>query len=85
MAIMYHGLGLLEYLAQEVDCMFLSDLHSEKFLAAVREKICTLDWKQFNLKEWNDAVVYITGTNRSFDTAEQAADYLLRYCPQEER
>ncbi|MGI6070183.1 MAG: hypothetical protein ACOYBE_07115 [Blautia sp.] len=78
---MYQGLGLLEYLAQELNCMFLSDLHSQKFLEAIRREVCLMDWSRFSLKEWKDAVTYITGTNPDLETVEQAAEYLLHILP----
>lgn len=76
---MYSNLTLLEYLMQELDCMFLSDLHSRRFLEAVQRTVARMDWTRFNRKEWNDAVDYITGTRNQFQTIEEAVHFLLTY------
>lgn len=71
--------GLLEILAFRSGCMYLSDLHQPRFLPAIRRALCNISPKQFSLWEWQDAVAYITEESHSFDSPEQAADYLKNY------
>lgn len=71
--------GLLEILAFRSGCMYLSDLHQPRLLPAIRRALCNISPKQFSLWEWQDAVAYITEESHSFDSPEQAADYLKNY------
>ena len=59
--------------------MVLSDLHDFKNLLLIRTTLHSLEPSMFDLKEWNDAVAYITGKNLSFSNGEQALEYLLSY------
>ena len=59
--------------------MYLSDLHQPRLLPAIRRALCNISPKQFSLWEWQDAVAYITEEFHSFDSPEQAADYLKNY------
>ena len=71
--------GLLEILANRAGCMYLSDLHQPKLLPAIRRALCNIPPEQFSLWEWQDAVAYITEESLSFESPEQAADYLKKY------
>lgn len=71
--------GLLENLALQSDCMYLSDLHSPIFLPGIRRALCCISPEQFTLREWQDAVAYITGEQISIESPEQAAEYLKNY------
>ena len=71
--------GLLEILAFRSCCMYLSDLHQPRFLPAIRRALCSIPPEQFSLWEWQDAVAYITEESLSFESPEQAADYLKNY------
>lgn len=71
--------GLLEILASQTECMYLSDLHNPEFLPAIRRALCGISPEQFELREWQDAVAYITGEQLSFKSQKQAADYLKKY------
>lgn len=70
-------LGLLEYLSFKTGCAFLSDLHDRKKLMFVQSEVHNMNPALFSLKEWNEAVRYITGENVDFPTREQAVGYLL--------
>lgn len=76
--------GLLEILAFRTGCMYLSDLHQPRLLPAVRRALCSISPSQFSLREWQDAAAYITCKSISFQSPEQAADYLRHYRGQEE-
>ena len=71
--------GLLEILAFRSGCMYLSDLHQPKLLPAIRRALCSISPNRFSLWEWQDAVAYITEESLSFESPEQAADYLKNY------
>ena len=76
--------GLLEILAFRSGCMYLSDLHQPKLLPAIRRALCNIPPEQFSLWEWQDAVACITEEALSFESPEQAADYLKKYRVQQE-
>ena len=71
--------GLLEILAFRSGCMYLSDLQQPRLLPAIRRALCSIPPEQFSLWEWQDAVSYITEEALSFESQEQAADYLKKY------
>ena len=70
---------LLEVIARRVGCGFLSDLHQSWELPCIQHVIRGLDAREYDLREWKDAVQYITGEQREFETAEQAAEFLGEY------
>lgn len=70
-------LELLEYLSLRAGCMYLSDLHQSKYRFSIQHALRGLSPEWFSLKEWNDAVAYITRQDRSFETEEQAQQFLL--------
>ena len=76
-----HGvkIGLLDYIATNSGCVFLSDLHEPKNLLSIKTTLHSIEPSLFRLDEWNDAVAYITGKDISFSTSEQALKYLLSY------
>ena len=71
--------GLLEILAFRSGCMYLSDLQQPRLLPAIRRALYNSPPEQFSLWEWQDAVAYITEESLSFESPEQAADYLKNY------
>ena len=71
--------GLLEILAFRSGCMYLSDLQQPRLLPAIRRALCNIPPEQFSLWEWQDAVACITEEALSFESQEQAADYLKNY------
>lgn len=71
--------GLLEYIAERAGCGYLSDLHSRKRSPHIYEVIANIAPCDYDLKEWEDAVRYITGETVSFKDGCQAAEYLLRH------
>lgn len=64
--------------------MYLSDLQQPRLLPAIRRALCSISPEQFSLWEWQDAVAYITEESLSFESPEQAADYLKNYRVQQE-
>lgn len=57
-------------------CMYLSDLHLPSNLPLIRHTLHTIDPQSYPLKEWNDAVCYITGQAIQFTDPKDAAAYL---------
>ena len=70
-------MGLLEILAFKSSCMYLSDLRFHKNLPSVQHALQEIDPECYCLREWNDAVQYLTGENMNFSTREEALNYLL--------
>ena len=71
--------GLLEYIAQKSGCEYLSDLHIYKERYYIRKTIVEIEPQLYSLREWTDAVCYITEQYMEFETVEQAVKYLLEY------
>ena len=70
-------LPLLECLAVNCGCIYLSDLHEPYGSYRIAQAVKNLSVSDYSLQEWNDAVKYITGQPLQFKTVEQAIDYLL--------
>lgn len=71
-------IGLLGTLTMKAGCMYLSDLHTVP-LYLIQHTLRSLQPKAFSLREWNDAVNYITQEHILFTEVEQAAEYLQHY------
>lgn len=71
--------GLLEYLASQAGCEYISDLHETwrlPFLGTAVRKAGTL---YRSTAEWSDAYAYLTGEHETFADAAVASDRLLEY------
>ena len=71
---------LLQLLADQAGCMIISDLHNPDKAELLAEILPALPAEQYTLWAWNDAVEYITGQTKQFDTPAAAKAYLRRYC-----
>lgn len=69
--------GLLDRIAAESDCMYLSDLRSGISKRNCRLVISGIPAADYSRKVWKDAACYITGTEEDFKTAEEAKQWLL--------
>ena len=70
---------LLEYLAEEAGCNYLSDLRcGANFHFLQRLLQVQIQPEDYPLKEWNEAACYITGQTVDFVTAEEAYRFLLK-------
>lgn len=72
-------LSLLDTLAMQMGCDYLSDL---RFLdgaqrAALAEKLKRIPAQTSDLHDWNDALEYLTGDSRPRADAEQARAALI--------
>ena len=70
---------LLEYLADNIGCMYLSDLHQPYFIKRINKFLIRINPMIYSLYEWDDAVFYITGENRKFENQTEAADFLKNF------
>lgn len=70
-------LGLLTYLSLQAGCPYLSDLPQRRYRFSIQHTLRGLPPEWYSLQEWNDAAAYLTRQNRSFETAEQARQFLL--------
>lgn len=70
---------LLDILADAIGCSYLSDLTLLEVRPQLRRALCRLEADAYPLREWNDAVEYITRKSAAFPTPEQARAFLLQY------
>lgn len=68
---------LLEELAEQVGCPYLSDLRGAGRLESVRRAVAQLDAQAYTLEEWREAACYLCGEERDFSAQEDARRYLL--------
>ena len=66
---------LLEYIAEKTGFTFLSDLNQTDH-EEIEKVLIGLDIETYSLKEWNDAVCYLTGKIHNFMTKEAALGYI---------
>lgn len=74
-------LGVLDTLAAKSGCMYLSDLAGTGRRAFLSHYLWELDADAYSLKEWEDAVHYLTGENLNFSSQESAREYLAGPIP----
>lgn len=68
--------GLLEFLQLQAGCMYLSDLHTPSHFPRIQRALRKITPDHYALREWNDAVWYITGQPCRFVSPRDAAEYL---------
>lgn len=73
------SIGLLELLQYLVGCMYLSDLPDSSNLLMIQSALKKIDPNNYSLREWNDAVHYITRQDLHFSRQNDAARYLINY------
>lgn len=71
--------SLLEFLKEQIGCLYLSDLPMVQYHDQIILSLEKLKLDSFPLKEWNDAVSYITKEQASFQTAQAALEYLKHH------
>jgi len=71
----------LESIGLKAGCTYLSDLHYSPFYygALIMDGVRQLRDNDYSLYEWTDAVCYITGKSRAFESVEEAIEFLRRY------
>lgn len=68
--------ALLEYIAAQAGCTFLSDLHLPAVRARVFPLLEGLPCAQFSLAQWNEAVSYLMGQPHVFCSIDEAKAFL---------
>ena len=70
--------GMLDYLAGQIGCNYLSDLSGETYAGEIRYFILRNELN-FSVKEWNDTVSYLLDQPCHFSSTEQAKAYLIAH------
>ena len=79
------SVSLLEDLAEKIGCDCLSDLRlmQEKWLPRLKAELENIDEEEQSLSNWNEVILYITGS-QSIDSmvineASKAKDYMIQW------
>ena len=75
-ATMHDKKGLLDCLIQLVGCNYLSDMHSDEYIPFVCKAVSQLNEDDYSVREWNDAVYYITKVKREFKDPTDAKAFI---------
>ncbi|MEA5002365.1 MAG: hypothetical protein VB081_02580 [Christensenella sp.] len=67
---------LLDALAKEADCAYLSELRDRGFYPSIVKALRRIDPEAYSLSEWNEAICYITGEREKAVDVLQAANCL---------
>ena len=68
---------LLLVLSEKAGCKYLSDLKYVADKSRIKSEIEQLLPQDFSLAQWNDAVKYLTGQNKTFDSAIEYKEFLI--------
>lgn len=73
------NIPLLDAMALQMGCEYLSDLHyiDDHQRRRLARKLETVEARDADLFEWNDALEYLTGVNTPQPNAEQAKSVLI--------
>ncbi|MFQ9924121.1 MAG: hypothetical protein ACLRVU_11450, partial [Beduini sp.] len=76
---MNENLHLINCVANDLNCEYLSDLHAPHLLNSIKKIIGNYVAEDFTLKDWQDTVNYILDSNQIFESCEEAKQFLLHY------
>lgn len=71
--------GLLDRIAHTLNCPYLSDLKNPSLTASICTTVSHISAESYSLHEWKDAVEYITLSAQSFNSSEEARDYIIHF------
>ncbi|BDF57703.1 hypothetical protein CE91St36_05200 [Christensenellaceae bacterium] len=74
----YQKEDLLDMLAKQTDCTYLSELRNPEFYPLVANILEWVEPNAYSLSEWEEAIVYITGEREDVKDAAQARNVLLK-------
>lgn len=74
--------NLLHECMNKTGCLYLSDLHQPDRLVLVKHALYKMDPDRYSIREWTDAVNYITGQSLCFKDLTEAVEYLETYTSQ---
>ena len=69
---------LLLVLSEGIGCMYISDLRYVEDKGRINSKLKQLPPQDFPIEQWNDAVKYLTGQGKTFDSAIEAKEFLIK-------
>ncbi len=72
-------MNLLEQLAEETGCLYLSDLHKTDIQVKLYDSLSALQPEAYTLKEWNEALTYIAGLKEPYKSIDMAYQALKQY------
>ncbi|MEG0163764.1 hypothetical protein [Anaerorhabdus sp.] len=75
---MKNNLHLLDYLAKECDCQYVSDLKFSSKLKVELRKLLDDEKKEFSLTNWNDLISYLESSEQNFTSIEKAKEYVQK-------
>lgn len=70
---------LLDVLAEQLSCSYLSDLKSPMERPAIAQALLSISAESYSLAQWNEALAYLCGIAPCSD-AETAREQLLQNC-----
>ena len=79
------SVSLLEDLAEKIGCDCLSDLRlmQEKWLPRLKAELENIDGEEYSLSNWNEVILYITGSqsidSMGINEASKAKDYMIQW------
>ena len=68
---------LLEDIARQAGCLYLSDLRLKAHRTAVRQAVEQCEPAQYPLRQWADLAAYLLDEECSFADCDQAKEHLL--------
>ena len=68
---------LLHVLSERTGCMYLSDLKFIRDTQKIKSELEKLSPQDFPVKQWNDAINYLTETKVDFSSEMEAKNFLL--------
>lgn len=68
---------LLHILSERTGCMYLSDLKFIRDTEKIKSELEKLSPQDFPVKQWNDAINYLTETKVDFSSEMEAKNFLL--------
>jgi len=68
---------LLHILSERTGCMYLSDLKFIRDTQKIKNELEKLSPQDFPVKQWNDAINYLTETKVDFSSEMEAKNFLL--------
>lgn len=68
---------LLHILSERTGCMYLSDLKFIRDSQKIKSELEKLSPQDFPVKQWNDAINYLTETKVDFSSEMEAKNFLL--------
>ncbi|MEG0873939.1 MAG: hypothetical protein RSB05_06860 [Clostridiales bacterium] len=71
---------LLDFLAKQLDCTYLSDLPTVYNQQIFKESIEKIDINEYSLDNWNETIKYIIKTDKTFTSIADAKTYLTSKC-----